>query len=212
MSDVIQDHLARGLGVAARAVGTLTNAFRAASSEDPLALRNRFLCLPAVFHVGKGFDHPNQYGAPLWQGIFDSAYTRPGDYLVQDAGTWFVASQPRLLPVLCVQANRMVSFFRPTGPDVVGVNPYVGVQRATLRPLLTNWPASMLGTRVVHTPPANLPSDGPLASWIVLLPAFSGVVLRATDRIEDDLGRAGLIANAELTDLGWRLAVREVAV
>jgi hypothetical protein len=94
----------------------------------------------------------------------------------------------------------------------VGANPYVGVQRDTLRQILKNWPASMLGTRAVQTSPANLPSDGPIASWIVLLPTFPGVVLRATDRIEDDLGRVGLIANAELTDLGWRLAVREVAV
>jgi hypothetical protein len=212
MTDEIQDRIARGLGVAARAIGMQTEAFRASSGEAPLALRNRFLRLPAVFHIGKNFDQPSEYGAPLWQGIFDSAYTRPGDYLVQDAGTWFIASQPRLLPVLCVQTNRVVSFFRSAGPDSVGANPYVGVQRGMLRPLLTNWPASIIGTRAMHTSPAGLPSDRPLANWIVLLPAFSGIVLCAADRIEDDLGRSGLIANAEQTDLGWRLAVHEVAL
>jgi len=212
MIDGIQDRIARGLGVAARAIGAPASAFRASSAENPLEARNRFLRLPAVFHIGKNFDRPSEYDAPLWQGIFDSAYTRPGDYLVQDTATWFIASQPRLLPVLCVQVNRTLSFFRPEGPDAVGVNVYVGLRRDTLRPLLRNWPASMLGARAAGAPAADLPSDTVLANWTVLLPAFSGVTLRAGDRIEDDLTRVGVIANADLTDLGWRLAVREVAV
>ena len=67
------------------------------------------------------------YGDALWCGIFDAAYTHPGDYLVQHDATWFIATQQRLLPVLCVQTNRVISFARPAAQAATGVNTYGGV-------------------------------------------------------------------------------------
>ena len=69
----------------------------------------------------------------------------PGDYLVQADAIWFIAAQQRLVPVLCVQTNRIVSFSRPAAPSSTGVNTYGGVITATNELLLTNWPASVLG-------------------------------------------------------------------
>ena len=76
------------------------------------------------------------YGDALWYGIFDAAYTRPGDYLVQADAVWFIAAQQRLLPVLCVQTNRIVSFWRPAAPSTTGVNTYGGVTTETNEVLL----------------------------------------------------------------------------
>lgn len=208
MSDVLQDRIAAGLGKVALKLGIATDAFRAASASTPLALRNRFLRLHVAFHIGKGFDTPATHSAPLWQAFLDSAYTRPGDYLVQGAETWFIASQPRLLPVLCVKANRIVSFTRAAQPNRVGPSDYAGMQRAALHPLLTDWPASMLASGTARNAMAHLPADLPAAQWSVLLPAFNGVLLHAGDRMTDDLGRAGIVTSADLTDLGWRLGVR----
>src|SRR5215472_6287743 len=110
----LTDRVYRGLNAAARQTGADTDAYRPSGAADPLAPTNRFLRLRAAFTARDGrFAHPNAYGDALWYGIFDAAYTRPGDYLAQADGVWFIASQPRLLPVLCVQTNRIVSFWRP---------------------------------------------------------------------------------------------------
>ncbi len=145
----------------------------------------------------------------MWYGIFDAAYTRPGDYLVQAATVWFIAAQQRLLPVLCVQTNRVVSFSRPAAPSNTGVNSYGGITTDTNQPLLTNWPASVLGVAGRGHPAAELPSDGSMPYWTVLLPAVPGVTLLPSDLMADDLGRNAVVAAAELTDLGWRLTVKQ---
>jgi hypothetical protein len=208
--DKLQDRISRGLGAAARAVGVRTDAYRPSGTADPLARPNRFLRLHAAFSAQDNkFTHPSGYGAALWQGLFDSAYTRPGDYLVQQSGTWFVASQERLLPVLCVRVNRIVSFSRAAAPAANGVNDYGGVTLATASPLLTNWPASILGVAGGGRPEAGLPSDGAVPFWTVLLPAFPGALLRPADLMTDDLGRGASVSAAELTDLGWRLTVKQ---
>jgi hypothetical protein len=208
--DRLQDRISRGLGAAARAIGTRTDAYRPSDFADPLALPNRFLRLQAAFSAADGkFAHPSGYGTALWQGVFDSAYTHPGDYLVQDVGTWFVAAQERLLPVLCVRVNRVVSFSRAAAPTANGVNGYGGVTLASATPLLTNWPASVLGVAGGGRPEAGLPSDAAIPYWTVLLPAFPGVVLRPADLMTDELGRTATVSAAELTDLGWRLTVKQ---
>ena len=209
MSDLLQDRIAAGLGIAARKLGVTADAYRPRDATPALAPRNRYMRLPVAFHIGKGFDAPATQGAPLWQALLDSAYTKPGDYLVQGSETWFIASQPRLLPVLCVQANRIVNFTRAAVPDRVGQNAYAGMQREAHRPLLTGWPASVLATGAARTAQAHLPADLPAAQWTVLLPILPQVILRAGDRMTDDLGRAGIVISADQTAQGWRLTVRE---
>lgn len=206
----LQDLIHRGLNTAARAIGTDTYAFRPSGPVRPLDPVNRFLRMQAAFspHDGK-FTQPAKYGDALWYGVFDAAYTRPGDYLVQDESVWFVAAQQRLLPVLCVLTNRVVSFSRPAAPLATGVNDYGGIIAGTNLPLLTDWPASVLGTKSGGRPETNLPSDVVVPDWNVLLPAVSGVLFLPSDRISDDLGRHAVVTSAELTDLGWRLTARQ---
>ena len=97
----LQDRIHWGMNRAARSIGMPTDAYRPSGPLKPLQPANRFLRLHAAFcNVRGGFERPIEYDHPLWSGIFDAAYTRVGDYLVQPNGTWFVAAQQPLLPVL----------------------------------------------------------------------------------------------------------------
>jgi hypothetical protein len=206
----LQDRVYRGLNAAARAVGAESDAYRPSGVAKPLAAENRFLRLRAAFTARDGrFVHPNAYGDAIWYGVFDAAYTRSGDYLVQRDGVWFIASQQRLLPVLCVLTNRIVSFWRPAAPSSTGVNTYGGVVTETNTALLTDWPASVLGVAGRGHSSADLPSDSSIAYWTVLMPATPGVTLLQSDLMTDDLGRNAVLAAAELSDLGWRITVKQ---
>lgn len=206
----LEDHIRWGLNVAARSIGASADAYRPRGPDEPLAARNRFLRLPAAFSAIDGkFARATGYGNSLWYGVFDAAYTQPGDYLVQGNATWFIAAQQRLLPVLCVRTNRTVSFMRPTAQTGTGVNTYGGVTAANVSRLVSNWPASVLVVSREARPLANLPSDTSVSYWTVLLPACPGVTLRTADLMYDDLGRSGVVATTELSELGWRLAVRQ---
>ena len=205
----LQDRIARGLGAAARHIGAPYDAFRPASAVDPLSTNNRFLCLPAAFNAeDPTFKRPNGYGHATWFGIFDNAYTQPGDYLRGPAGTFFIAAQPALLPNLCVLANRVLDLVRPAAPTAAGVSAYGGVLIATATPLLTAWPGSILTAG--SGAPGDLPSDANIPSWTILLPD-TPVLLRTADIIRDDLGRTYTIGTCEYTALGWRILAKQAA-
>lgn len=210
----------RGLGRAAMTLGDWCDAYRPDGAGDPLDVRHRFMRLQASFSLpGTPFMSPAGYGQATWWGVFDAAYTRAGDYIVRpesrrgaaDGGVWFVAAQQPLLPVLCVRASRVVTLARPQAPGAPGVNGYGGVSLATATKLLTEWPASMMSMRGDGLDRAGLPADAADGSWHVLLPAPYGVVLRSGDLMTDDIGRTGVVVAAELTDLGWRLLVKQAA-
>jgi len=208
--DRLADHIRWGLNVAARSTGSVASAYRPRSAENPLAAENRFLRLHAAFSgMGGERSRPNGYGNALWRGVFDAAYTRPGDYLVQDDATWFIAAQPKLLSALCVRTNRTISFSRPAAQTNTGVNSYGGITAANVTPLMINWPASVLAATREARPLANLPGDISVSIWTVLVPACAGVVLKIADLMSDDLGRSGVVAATELSNLGWRLQVRQ---
>lgn len=208
--DRLQDRISWASNVCARAAGDWADAYRPSGISDPLSVTNRFLRIPVLFTGMQGrFARPLAYGDTLAHGIFDYAYTTMGDYLVQGDATWFIATQGRLLPALCVRTNRIISFARPMAPSVTGANDYGGITAATVVPLLRNWPASVTGSSGNGHPSAELPSDSTVPYWTVLLPAFPGIVLLPADLMSDDLGRSAVISAAELTPLGWRLTVKQ---
>lgn len=218
----LQDLISRGMGTAARQAGVPCDAYRPCGGLHPLAETNRFLRVSAAFNAADpAFREANAYGRPVWYGVFDSAYTRPGDYLVECAASrriWFIAAQPHLLPVVCVLTNRLASFARPAPPRLPGINSYGGVLRNELVPLMSHWPASVLAGGTGEREPAELPSDVRLGGYSVLLPASvqngadsegrMGITLRADDLMTDDLGRTYVVSSAELSELGWRLLVK----
>ena len=218
---MLADRVRRAAGRAAIALGAWCDAYRPMDSTDPLRPRNRYMKLQAAFSSVDGeFAHAVGYGQTGWYGLFDSAYTRPGDYLVRpdsapaagDGGTWFVAQQQPLLPALCVRAARVIGFVRPSpsaSTSSSGVGSYGGFTVADATPLLSGYPASVTNAYGSGLDPTNLPADAPPRSWEVLLPAVPGVVLLNGDLMTDDLGRTGVVSTAELTDLGWRILVKQ---
>ena len=205
----LQDRIDRGRGAASRHIGAAYDAFRPAGACEPLALANRYLRLPAAFSPeDASFSRPSSYGRSAWLGVFDSAYTRPGDYLSGPGGTFFIAAQQSLLPVLCILTTRTLTVSRPAAPALAGMNGYGGATLATITPLIANWPASVLTAGTGS--PGTLPGDANLPSWTVLLPSTPTALLPA-DIIQDDIGRTYVIGTAELTGLGWRILAKQAA-
>jgi hypothetical protein len=123
----------------------------------------------------------------------------------------FIANQQGLAEPLCVQTNRTITIARAIPPGILGANAYGGVIEGHTVVLLADWPASVLGIGVTGNPTAGLPSDVSVPYSTVLLPASDSIVLRTGDLFIDDLGRSAVVAAAELTDMGWRLAVKQVS-
>ena len=203
----LRDRIARGLGTAARHIGGTCDAFRPVSINLPLDPANRFLQLPAAFTpVDSSFRHPVGYGEAAWSGIFDTAYTQPGDYLASAAGVFFIAGQQSLLPSLCILTTHTLNVTRASAPGSPGVNSYGGITATTATPVLTAWPASVLATRGAS--PGDLPGGNTSGNWTVLLPP-TPVAINPADLLTDEAGTSYVVATAELTALGWRIATRQ---
>jgi len=161
--------------------------------------------LLVAFTTNMGFTKFNAYAHPVWTSLHDGSLTTPGDYLVTEDGTWFIAAQQSLLPILAVSCNRVASMFRVSQENGVGVIGYAGDTGASEVAIMTGWPCSILQGTKGEKNPAQLPGDERTPWWILLLPESAGTILRNADIIQDDLGRRYVISSPELTDLGWRL-------
>jgi len=196
-----------GLGMAARATGEATDAYRPLDTADPLRLTNRYLRLPAAFnrpHIR--VVRAGGYGEALWEGVFDATYTRPGDYLLRaDGAIWFVAAQLPMQAPLCVRTLRRLSFLS------AGEASYGGVTSGTASSVLTGWPAAMATSDAKGQIELATTTTLPQALWSVLLPPLDWLALAPGDTMTDDLGRSGVVDSAECTELGWRLVVRQSA-
>ena len=204
-----QDAVHRGLGRAARVVGDWCEVFRPDGPELPMASGRMVLRMPAVFSAPDGrFGRPVGHGQVYWHGVFDAAYTRVGDYVRRgDGAVWFIAGQQKLLPMLCVRASRVADVLRGAGPEAPGLAPYGGGVAPVV--VLRGWPVGVVagGGGVMSALPEGLAAG----VWTVLLPAVAGVVLAPGDVVRDEMGRSGVVAQAELSELGWRLLVRRAA-
>lgn len=213
MTRFLQDRISRGLGTAARALGQPTDAFRPRGPHHPLAMENRYLRLFAHFMPGRAaISSASSSGGATWQGFFDSAYTKVGDYLVQGGETFFIAAQPHLGNVVCVQTNRTLSIHRRTTPEEIGGAAYEAEVPTPPPSILTEWPAHVVSAGNGSNSGARLPDDLPTGQWRVQLPILPNTILRAGNIVTDDLGRHGTVTSFEQTAIGWRLLVAEARV
>lgn len=211
---ILQDRLHRAAGRGAIIVGAPCYLHRPANTLDPLSPETRILKMHAAFlPIGGRLTRTPSFGEVTWQGIFDAAYTTPGDLLHRSAddAVFFIASQPPLLPTLCIRASRRVDITRPAAPASAGLNAYGGALTATDTTIATAWPAAILGIGGQGTGSADIAADLQSGAWQVLLPLSLNIGLRTGDKLTDDTGRIGIIASIELSDLGWRLLARQAS-
>jgi hypothetical protein len=207
----IQSAIDYGYAAAAEVLGAPHLIYRAPDATAPVVPGNLVATLPAVMLSSPNRAvKPNLYGSPVWFPQIDPTQVRGSDYLVGPGGTYFMHPQQALLPPSCVACNATVSGFRPSNVNTTtgfGPQPPSGDEKAQELPLFTAWPCSLLEGTKGDRGDANLPDDIKLPWFKILLPAIPGVMLRASDVLLDLENRRMVISGAELTDLGWRLAV-----
>lgn len=211
----------RGFGIAARIVGPSFAQYRPLGVSTAIVPANYIGTIPAwiTADVTLMASKPFAYGKPVGYAAIDTTLTDPGDYLVGaivpggDPQTFFISSQDIPAVVQVVNCNQTVSIRRPLPAALPGMNPPYGGDTGPTQPdVLTDWPASVLVTLRAVRGPIELPGDTGQGRWIVLLPP-TPVELRTSDIVvlgDADTSR-GVVNAAELTSLGWRLAVEEQA-
>ncbi len=203
----LQSLLERGAGITALHVGTPYLGYRPIAAEAPLSTAAQYGPVMAAFDARSGrFQRPSMVAESVWVGVFDASVTAAGDYLVGAAGTFFIATQPALLPPVCILTNRTLSLSRPGAPGQVGANSYGGVAKALQTALLAGWPGSV--TDASGAAP-GLPGEQRFAAWSVRLPALP-VDPQAGDMLGDDLGHSYVVVAAGQTDGFWQLAARQM--
>ncbi|MDF7789585.1 hypothetical protein CG435_10800 [Pantoea ananatis] len=209
----LRDKVYVGYGKAAKRIGYNAQQYRAVSAFSPLSTA-ALQTLPASFTTNFTYSAPNKYGQATWLGVFDGRTFLPGDFLVSpEDGTFFVAAMQTTLPIYCVQTNRIISVLRTQQQSGSGgVQGYGGTTAANEVALMSGWPASILQGTKGEKSPVSLPADAKTPWYVILFPSFTGIILRTSDIITDDIGRRYVISSAELTDMGWRITAMQALV
>ncbi|WP_337022542.1 MULTISPECIES: hypothetical protein [unclassified Pantoea] len=205
--------LNRGSGRAAKRIGIMVSHHRAVSPLFPLKTKP-VQRLYASFTTDYGYRRSARFGQAARIGIFDATHFQVGDFLVSpDEGVLYVAAMPPLQPILCVKADRTITLKRTTvAGNEAGIQDYGGTRPDREKVLMEGWPASILLHRSGEHTPVRLPGDTRSAWFGILMPAFGHLHIRAGDLITDDCGERYVLTGAELTDMGWRLAVMRLTI
>ncbi len=200
----LQNRVSKALGTAARRIGTQYIVYHPRGCVAPLNPRHRVIKLHAgVEPIGGAGASLGGYGVVLWRGIFDSLYTSPGDYLHGQGGTFFIASQLQLQPILLVKTTHIITISRALPVASGGYSGFVGSSASLI---IVGWPALLVeaGGRIEGTLP-----EAHYCNWLIMLPLLP-TSPEVADVLSDDLGRRFVVASAQLNDLGWRLRARQV--
>lgn len=206
----IERHVQHGNGIAAVKLGPLYAFVRPSNPLAPIPGAYAYLSAFLTTDDKSASTKANTYGKPLWYGRFDRTTTLPGDYMIGQAGTFFIAAQQSLLTTLLVECNRVITVRTTTasvaGAAGFGAQPYAdNTERFNGVIAMAGWPASILAGTKGKSNESQLPGDVRTPWVAVLVPAYPGVTIRTGDQLTDDLARTFTISSAELTDLGWRL-------
>lgn len=206
----LQNRIYKGYGKAALRIGPLYSLYRPTSASNPIAPAMLLGTLNASFNAeDMTYGRPNKYGKATWFVLLDGTQTRVGDYLVNGAQKFFIAAMQQTLPILAVECNRTINVVQAAQQPTVGAVGYGGDTAAGETLLMQQWPASILQGTKGEKGDVNLPGDVRNPWWVMLLPAYPGVILRSAHIVVDDLARRYVISSAELTDLGWRCTMMQ---
>ena len=204
-ASALQDKISRGMGVAARKLGSRYIVYRPRAVSAPVVDRNRVIKLFAAFEPAGNIGSGSARFQPIWRGVFDASYTQAGDYVVGSSSTYFVATQTPAQPVWCVLTNRSVTITRPGFSSQGG---YSGLYASPGAVVLTSWPAALF-SEGANSKGGKTGSSG-LGGWTVLLPPLK-TALQVSDVMTDDVGGTYTVDAVEQNSLGWRLFARQIS-
>lgn len=164
------------------------------------------------------YRNPKGHGDADWLLMIEEDLARPGDYLLAGGETYIYGLRPHLMPAQAMRCNHTIALLRAPVSVGVGVQPYAGACAAESSAVLgtvvngavvDGWPASILigGRQAAGT---NLPMAVQNGGFEVMLPKTVPIAIRASDILLDNLGRRFIADTCELSELGWRMTVKEV--
>jgi hypothetical protein len=209
----IQARLYAGYGQAAVRLGGSFDIYRPTGPLYPLSLANKVGETLAVFTVaesGYNFERGASYKDVLFDGLLDGSQTKVGDYLVSEGqGTYFVAAQQPLLPILCVLCNHTLAISAPGPAASFGAqSAYGGTDLADETLVAGGWPASVIFDARGRAAEVGLPTDLPSPYFVILVPA-AWQDIRSSQFVTDEHGRRYTIGASERTALGWRVFAQQ---
>lgn len=205
---LIQARVNKGYAIAAAKTGLLHEHYRPTDPAPPLRLLNRVGVLPATFDAKPSYNFriPALHKDAMRYALVDGDKVRPGDYLVGPAGTFFIAAQPPLQPVVCVECNAVLTLRRLVVPAGFGAIANRGEVAGGEDAIFSAWPGSLRYASRGRGDTVELPGDAPPPWFAVLLPAVPGAEPpRAGDILADEQGRRYAVTWCEVSSLGWRM-------
>lgn len=209
----IQSRVYAGYASAAGRLGGSFDIYRPTGALNPLADANLIgeaLAVFTVAEIGYDFERAASYKDVLFDAIVDGRQTQVGDYLVSEGqGTFFVAAQQPLLPILCVRCNHTLTISAPGPSASYGAQSgYGGTDPGNETPVIGGWPASVIFDARGRAVEVGLPTDLPSAYFVILVPAaFQDI--RSSQFVTDEHGRRYTIGASEQTALGWRVFAQQ---
>lgn len=150
-----------------------------------------------------------QDGKAVWYGGFDPDLTQPGDYLVGNFGTFFIATQTLPMPISLRYCNTVLTHLKfgvpATGPASRGNDAMPDVVIAD------SFPAWLKSAERRSTAELNNPGEVQLPSANILLPLSMPAQIERSDILEEADGTRWTVQSSDLTLSGYAVVAVKAA-
>jgi hypothetical protein len=186
----IQAKIFKGLGKAAKALGTSFYVYRSASMMSPLDKSNVLVeGINASFTTSYAYAKYNKPSVPDWTLVADATDLMAGDWFSDGNHTYFIAEIQGLLPIPAIQCSELVSISRPSSDPVVvdggGAEPGEAL-------IAENFPLFMMNKKDKSNRPGWFPTstDSTIAmpEWVFYINTRNPGDIQSHDIITDSLG------------------------
>jgi hypothetical protein len=186
-------------------LGTPYAQYRPSAGTAALAAGNQIATIPAWLTVDDklmGMSAPKD-GNPVWYGGFDPNLTQPGDYLVGNFGTFFIATQTLPMPISLRYCNVVVTHLRfgedAPGPMARGGSTVPSVVMAQ------SFPGFLKVSERRSVAEAKIAGEVPIPSATIFLPpSMPAEILRGDDlALGDAAGTRWSVVGADFAASGW---------
>lgn len=206
---LVATRVPHGYNVAARNLGRTTTHYRPNGATAPLVAGNIVQTTLAAFDTVPEFTfvNPQKFGNVTYYAMMDATLVQVGDYLVQGAQPYFVATVDDYAAPMVIRCDRVLTVKRPA----VVSGSYSGDIRGNETSLIAGWPAACVQNSKGERGDAGLPGDTRAPWWTIELPASVPVQLRSSDVAEDNQTQPMrfVFSSVEPSALGLRITAAQ---